>query len=162
SPMVVAGRREGHRRIGHGSRFSRIVASSWSDSSLAVRRTPPLRRCFPRRHETERRDQPRTMLTPKTRNCVCSPRSVALLWVRPHVMVLDDIHAADKSSLLLLRFLGERLSESRILVVAAYREREARVRGREGLFGELARTGSRIPVHGLNPSEVATYVATVT
>src|SRR5262245_11467639 len=81
---------------------------------------------------------------------------------RPHVIVLDDIHAADTSSLLLLRFLGERLSESRILVVAAYREREARVRGREGLFGELARTGSRIPVHGLNPSEVATYVATVT
>jgi DNA-binding SARP family transcriptional activator len=37
------------------------------------------------------------------------------------VLVLDDLHAADESSLLLLRFLGRELGGSRVLVVAAAR-----------------------------------------
>jgi predicted ATPase len=40
------------------------------------------------------------------------------------VLVLDDLHAADAPSLLLLRFLARELSEALILVVAAYRDRE--------------------------------------
>jgi DNA-binding SARP family transcriptional activator len=49
-------------------------------------------------------------------------RTVAQAW--PLVLVLDDLHAADAPSLLLLRFLARELSEARILVVAAYRDRE--------------------------------------
>jgi predicted ATPase/DNA-binding SARP family transcriptional activator len=40
----------------------------------------------------------------------------------PIVLVLDDLHAADEPSLLLLRFLGRELGSSRLLVVGAYRD----------------------------------------
>jgi predicted ATPase/DNA-binding SARP family transcriptional activator len=40
---------------------------------------------------------------------------------RPLVLVLDDLHAADHPSLLLLQFLARELGESRLLVVGAYR-----------------------------------------
>jgi len=47
---------------------------------------------------------------------------------RPILIVLDDLHAGDEPSLLLLRFLGDALAEARILLVASYREAERRVR----------------------------------
>ena len=40
---------------------------------------------------------------------------------RPLVLVLDDLHAADPPSLLLLRFLARELGTSTMLVVGAYR-----------------------------------------
>src|SRR5207247_3326622 len=40
---------------------------------------------------------------------------------RPLVLVLDDLHAADAPSLLLLQFLARELGSSRMLVVAALR-----------------------------------------
>jgi class 3 adenylate cyclase len=43
---------------------------------------------------------------------------------RPLVMILDDLHWADKSSLLLLRFLASELRESRALVLGTYRDTE--------------------------------------
>ena len=47
---------------------------------------------------------------------------------RPILVVLDDLHAWDESSLVLLRFLADVLAEARILVVASYRDAERRVR----------------------------------
>lgn len=41
---------------------------------------------------------------------------------RPLVLVLDDLHAADEPSLLLLQFLARELGNSRLLVVGAYRD----------------------------------------
>ena len=41
---------------------------------------------------------------------------------RPLVLVLDDLHAADEPSLLLLRFVARELAGSRVLVLAAYRD----------------------------------------
>ena len=41
---------------------------------------------------------------------------------RPLVLVLDDLHAADAPSLLLLRFLAGTVADTRLLVVAAYRD----------------------------------------
>ena len=41
---------------------------------------------------------------------------------QPLVLVLDDLHAADEPSLLLLRFLARELADARLLVVAAYRD----------------------------------------
>jgi DNA-binding SARP family transcriptional activator/class 3 adenylate cyclase len=41
---------------------------------------------------------------------------------RPIVLALDDLHAADEPSLLLLRFLARQLGERRLLVVGAYRD----------------------------------------
>lgn len=42
----------------------------------------------------------------------------------PLVVLLDDLHAADTPSLLLLRFLARELSGARLLVAAAYRDTE--------------------------------------
>ena len=41
---------------------------------------------------------------------------------QPLVVVLDDLHAADEPSLLLLRFVARELGESRVLIVGAYRD----------------------------------------
>ena len=43
---------------------------------------------------------------------------------RPLVLVLDDLHAADEPSLLLLRFVARELGDSRLLIVGAYRHIE--------------------------------------
>ncbi|MGH2948719.1 MAG: ATP-binding protein, partial [Solirubrobacteraceae bacterium] len=41
---------------------------------------------------------------------------------RPLVLVLDDLHAADEPSLLLLQFVAREHGESRLLIVGAYRD----------------------------------------
>ena len=41
---------------------------------------------------------------------------------RPLVVVLDDLHAADEPSLLLLRFVARELGDSRLVIVGAYRD----------------------------------------
>ena len=43
---------------------------------------------------------------------------------RPLLVVLDDLHAADEPSLLLLRFLAGAIGDSRVLVLGAYRDTE--------------------------------------
>jgi eukaryotic-like serine/threonine-protein kinase len=81
---------------------------------------------------------------------------------RPTLVTLDDIHAGDESSLLLLRFLAEVLAEARILLVASYRKADKRVRDFPDAFAGLARVGGRIPVRGLTPEDIEAYVTTVT
>ena len=80
---------------------------------------------------------------------------------RPLLVTLDDIHAADEPSLLLLRFLGDALAETSIVLVASYREAEKRVRELGDVFAELARVGRRIPLRGLTSADVDDYVATL-
>jgi len=43
---------------------------------------------------------------------------------RPLMVVLDDLHAADAPSILLLRFVARELGEARVLVLGAYRDME--------------------------------------
>lgn len=81
---------------------------------------------------------------------------------RPILVGLDDLHAGDEPSLLLLRFLGDVLAEARILLVASYREADKRVRELSGIFAELARVGRRIPLRGLTPTDIEAYVGAVT
>jgi class 3 adenylate cyclase len=81
--------------------------------------------------------------------------------LRPLVIVLEDLHAADVSSLLLLRFLGEAIDQSPILVLGSYREGETRVHEQGRLFGELVRVSHRILLRGLSVDEVETYAAGV-
>ena len=81
----------------------------------------------------------------------------------PTIVVLDDLHAGDEPSLLLLRFLGDALAEARILLVAsAIRDADKRVRELSDVFAELARVGRRIPLRGLAAADIEAYVATVT
>jgi class 3 adenylate cyclase/tetratricopeptide (TPR) repeat protein len=78
---------------------------------------------------------------------------------RPTLVVLDDLHAADEPSLLLLRFLATAVPEHPIVALGSYREGELRVRELADLFGDLARLGRRIPLRGLSTTEVARYIA---
>jgi DNA-binding SARP family transcriptional activator len=53
---------------------------------------------------------------------VTSSFLVSAARARPLVIVLDDLHAADEPSLLLLQFVARQLGDSRLLIVGAYRD----------------------------------------
>src|SRR5262245_16916983 len=78
---------------------------------------------------------------------------------RPLVIVLDDLHAADQSSLLLLQFIAAELHETRILAIGTYRGGEAR-RAPEvaSLLADLARGNRRIALGGLAERDIALLI----
>ena len=63
--------------------------------------------------------------------------------VQPLVIILDDLHWADKPSLLLLQFLAREMGESRLLVVGTYRDVEL---SRQHPLSETLAQLSREPV----------------
>ena len=83
--------------------------------------------------------------SPTGRGSACSRRSRSFLATRrgsgPLVLVLDDLHAADEPSLLLLRFLARELALRRLLVVGALPRRRSRRCGEPltAALAELAR-----------------------
>ena len=81
---------------------------------------------------------------------------------QPLVVLLDDLHAADAASLVLLRFVSETISQAPVVLVGAYREREAQSHERPELFAELARFGPRLSLQGLEVNDVEAYVQGVT
>lgn len=81
---------------------------------------------------------------------------------QPLLITLDDIHAADEASLLLLRYIGDTIGDACVLVVASYRDGERRVRELGTLFADLARVGRRLALHGLTSTEIGDYVLAVT
>jgi eukaryotic-like serine/threonine-protein kinase len=80
---------------------------------------------------------------------------------RPLVLVLDDLHAADAPSLLLLRFLARELGSTRLLLLAAYRNVDPVPGGPlTEMLAEVARepvTG-RLSLQGFSESDVAEYL----
>jgi tetratricopeptide (TPR) repeat protein len=80
---------------------------------------------------------------------------------RPLLVVLDDIHAADTASLVMLRFVSESAAGAPVVLVGSYREREAQLHERPESFAELVREATRIPLRGLNVDEVEAYLAGV-
>jgi DNA-binding SARP family transcriptional activator len=80
---------------------------------------------------------------------------------RPLLLVLDDIHAADAPSLLLLQFLSRGLGSARMLVVAAYRDVDP-VPGQlvRELLAEVARepVTRRLSLRGLSEDDIAEFV----
>jgi tetratricopeptide (TPR) repeat protein len=80
---------------------------------------------------------------------------------RPLVLVLDDLHAADEPSLLLLRFVAGGLATARILVVGTYRDVDPTVRDPlASTLAELARepVTQRIELSGLAETDVGRYI----
>ncbi len=80
--------------------------------------------------------------------------------IRPLVLVLDDLGAADRDSLLLLRFIAHELHDCRLLLIATCRDSE--VRGSPLLaeaLGELACDSSHIRLRGLSLDDVGLLVA---
>ena len=77
-----------------------------------------------------------------------------------NVVVLEDLHWADEATLDLLRFLGRRIGEARVLLILTYRDDEV---GPEhalrGVLGEWPRAGLvRIPLNRLSSSAVRDLV----
>ena len=80
----------------------------------------------------------------------------------PVLLVLDDLHWADKSSLLLLRHLVRSDRPAALLVVATYRETDlARTHPLAELLADLRREKrvERLLLRGLNESDLAALVA---
>jgi DNA-binding SARP family transcriptional activator/tetratricopeptide (TPR) repeat protein len=76
---------------------------------------------------------------------------------RPVAIVLDDLHAADEPSLLLLRYVASTLAESRVLIVGTFRDLDPAVRDPlESTLAELGREplARRIQLGGLSQDEV--------
>jgi predicted ATPase len=83
---------------------------------------------------------------------------------QPLVVVLDDLHWADISSLRLLLFLARQLHDGSMLVIGTYRQVEV-VLGEHpagGLLAELAGQAGLMQLAGLTASEVSQLLNEVT
>ena len=75
------------------------------------------------------------------------------------VLVLEDVHAADEGSLLLLSFLSRQLHETSLLVVATHDVEPSPSRAVAHLLDDLARENLRLPLRGLGDAAVAEMIA---
>jgi tetratricopeptide (TPR) repeat protein len=86
---------------------------------------------------------------------------LALSARQPILLVLDDLHAADTASLLLLRFASAELARGRVLVVGSYRDPDP---DRDGtlppeLIGLARQPSSRfLPLTGLSEPDVTRFI----
>ena len=79
---------------------------------------------------------------------------------KPLLVILEDIHAADRLSLLATEFIAAALRSMRVLLVVTHREAEARVDPELGeLLARVARHGSTLPLTRLGRSEIAQLVS---
>jgi len=81
------------------------------------------------------------------------------------VVVLDDLHWADRASLLLLGFVAGELPDTRLLLVGTYRDVEVdRRHPLSGTLAELFRTPatSYVALSGLERADVGRFIAGVT
>ena len=80
---------------------------------------------------------------------------------RPLVLVLDDLHAADDPSLLLLQFVAREIADGRLLVICAYRDVDPALHGPlVSALAQLVREPGtvQIELEGLSEADVAEYV----
>jgi DNA-binding SARP family transcriptional activator len=80
--------------------------------------------------------------------------------LRPLLIVLDDVHAADAPSLLLLEFVTTELADARVLVVASYRDPELDTGDpiAVALIDVARRASLRISLGGLGEPDVASFI----
>lgn len=79
----------------------------------------------------------------------------------PVVVVLDDLHWADQSTVDLLRFLARRPQPGPLMLIGAYRPHEPPP-GIAATLADLATIAELVPLHGLSADEVADLVHAVT
>jgi tetratricopeptide (TPR) repeat protein len=77
----------------------------------------------------------------------------------PALLVLDDLHAADPSSLSLLHFVARQLRSMRVLLLASYRDVEARMdAATSDLLSRVAREGTTLSLARLDREAAARFV----
>jgi predicted ATPase len=77
----------------------------------------------------------------------------------PLVLILDDLHEADRGSLELLKFIARGLTDSRVVIVGTYRDAEVRRSPHLAeSISEIVRYGHPMPLAGLAENEVAQMV----
>ena len=84
---------------------------------------------------------------------------------RAMTLIIDDLHSADRSSLLLLEFLSREIAETGLMVVGTYRHVEVdRNHPLTHTLGQLARheANERITLDGLTVADIDRYVGLVT
>jgi predicted ATPase len=80
---------------------------------------------------------------------------------QPLMLVLDNLHWADRPSLLLLEFLAQELAETHLLLVGTYRDTELTRQHPLGqTLGELTREPlfRRMPLRGLTEKDVGQFI----
>ncbi|MFD2094014.1 ATP-binding protein [Blastococcus deserti] len=82
---------------------------------------------------------------------------------RPLMVVLDDLHWADASSVRLLAFLARRLRALPVLVVGTYRDLDVAAPGHplHQLLPPLAEQARLLPLTGLEPADVSALARTL-
>ena len=85
---------------------------------------------------------------------------------QPLVLVLDDLHWADHSSLLLLEFVAKELANARLMVIGTYRDVElSRQHPLSQTLGELTRSAAgelqRVLLRGLGQEDVGRFIELV-
>ncbi len=125
---------------------------------LAGERAPALTQLLPELS----RDGDRTMpgvLPPEQARFELMEAIASLLWdaagERPLLLLLEDLHAADGSSLALLDFLARQLYASPVAVVGTFRDAEAT---REPLLARLTQEARTIPLGRLGAGEVRAFL----
>lgn len=79
----------------------------------------------------------------------------------PLIVILDDLHGADESSLLLLRFVVRQLRHKRLLIIGTSRAEEAHTSNplRETILDALREPGTkRIAISGLSETDLTRFV----
>jgi hypothetical protein len=75
------------------------------------------------------------------------------------VLILDDLHSADESSLELLHFVARELRGARALVLATYRDVEAQLAPAAGeLIARIAREGTTLPLGRLDRATATSFL----
>jgi energy-coupling factor transporter ATP-binding protein EcfA2 len=79
---------------------------------------------------------------------------------QPTMLVLEDLHAADESSLLLLKFLARQNPRSHLLIVGTYDDIAGRGKpGNERILSETAREGRHLSLRALDEDAVKSMYA---
>jgi hypothetical protein len=79
--------------------------------------------------------------------------------LQPLALVLDDLHAADRSSLALLHFVARQLRPMRIVLLGTYRDVEARMDAEASeLLSRICREGATLPMARLDRGAAARFV----
>src|SRR6202012_71226 len=78
---------------------------------------------------------------------------------QPLLIVLDDLHAADSTSLLMLVALSRHVRNTRAMVIGTYRDVEIKqLPELAALIAEAEREGVEFPLRGLGEDEISEFI----